>query len=110
MSRLPRLTILALLVALMTASAAWSGSPTMVVSQVFAGGGNSSAPYSNDFVELFNRGSTAVDPSRCSIQSASASGTTSPLTPPAPPAPPRGPSPLPPPPPPPPAPPPPPPP
>ena len=28
----------------------------VVISQVFGGGGNASAPYQNDFVELFNRG------------------------------------------------------
>ena len=30
----------------------------VVVSQVFAGGGNSGAPFTNDFVELFNAGAT----------------------------------------------------
>jgi uncharacterized protein len=47
--------------ALLSAPPAWSASSTMVVSQVFAGGGNANAPYSNDFVELFNRGSTPAD-------------------------------------------------
>jgi uncharacterized protein len=31
-------------------------SPSIVISQVYGGGGNSSATYQNDFVELFNRG------------------------------------------------------
>jgi hypothetical protein len=53
----------------------------MVVSQVFAGGGNASAPYSNDFVELFNRGSTPADLGGWSIQYASGSGTTWQVTP-----------------------------
>ena len=51
-------------------------SPDLVVSQVFAGGGNSGAPFTNDFVELFNRGSTAVDVGGWTVQYASAAGTT----------------------------------
>ena len=50
-------------------------SPDVLVSQVFAGGGNAGAPFANDFVELFNRGSTAVDVSGWSVQYASATGT-----------------------------------
>ena len=49
--------------------------PDMVVSQVYAGGGNSGATFANDFVELFNRGSTSIDLGSWSIQYASASGT-----------------------------------
>ena len=33
----------------------------LVISQVYAGGGNAGAPFTNDFVELFNRGTTTVD-------------------------------------------------
>ena len=33
----------------------------LVISQVYAGGGNSGALYTNDFVELFNRGTTTVN-------------------------------------------------
>jgi hypothetical protein len=53
-----------------------SASPDVVVSQVYAGGGNAGASFTHDFVELFNRGSTAVDVSGWTIQYASASGTT----------------------------------
>ena len=53
-----------------------SASPDLVVSQVFAGGGNSDAPFANDFVELFNRGSTGVDVGGWTIQYASAGGNT----------------------------------
>ena len=56
--------------------AARSASPDIVVSQVYAGGGNSGASFTHDFVELFNRGSTAVDVSGWTIQYASAVGTT----------------------------------
>jgi hypothetical protein len=59
---------------LLIAPAAQSASSDMVVSQVFAGGGNSGAAYANDFVELFNRGSSAVDLSTWTIQYASAAG------------------------------------
>ena len=33
----------------------------LVISQVYAGGGNSGALYTNDFVEVFNRGTTTVN-------------------------------------------------
>jgi len=51
-------------------------SPDVVVSQVFAGGGNAGAPFASDFVELFNRGSTTIDVSGWTVQYASATGTT----------------------------------
>ena len=44
------------------------------MSQVFAGGGNAGAPFANDYVELFNRGSSSVDVSGWTIQYASAAG------------------------------------
>lgn len=52
-----------------------SSSSGLVISQVFAGGGNSGAPYQNDFVELFNRGSSSVDVSGWTLQYASAAST-----------------------------------
>lgn len=75
--------VLALLFAgaLLLAPAARSASSDMVVSQVYAGGGNSGATFANDFVELFNRGSAAVDLGTWSIQYASASGTSWQVTP-----------------------------
>jgi uncharacterized protein (TIGR03437 family) len=33
----------------------------LVISQVYGGGGNASATYTNDFIEIFNRGTTIVD-------------------------------------------------
>ena len=33
----------------------------LVISQVYGGGGNSNASFQNDFVEIFNRGTTTVD-------------------------------------------------
>jgi predicted extracellular nuclease len=50
-------------------------SPNVVISQVYGGGGNSGATYRNDFVELFNRGTTPVSLAGWSIQYASATGT-----------------------------------
>jgi len=54
---------------------AQAASPDAVISQVYAGGGNAGASYTNDFVELFNRGSTSVDLTGWSIQYASAAST-----------------------------------
>jgi len=50
-------------------------SPDVVISQVFGAGGSSGAPYTNDFVELFNRGTATVSLTGWSVQYASATGT-----------------------------------
>jgi predicted extracellular nuclease len=50
-------------------------SPNVVISQVYGGGGNSGAVYTNDFVELFNRGTTTVSLDGWSVQYTSATGT-----------------------------------
>ncbi len=47
----------------------------IVISQVYGGGGNSGATYTNDFIELFNRGEAAVDLAGWSVQYAYAAGT-----------------------------------
>jgi hypothetical protein len=44
----------------------------VVISQVYGGGGNSGAPYQNDFIELFNAGSTPQSLQGWSVQYASA--------------------------------------
>src|SRR5215475_3788087 len=46
------------------------------ISQVYGGGGNAGATYKNDFIEVFNAGSTAVNLTGYSVQYASAAGTT----------------------------------
>ncbi|MDR3763054.1 MAG: lamin tail domain-containing protein [Acidobacteriota bacterium] len=46
------------------------------ISQVYGGGGNSGAPYTNDFIELYNPTASAVSLSGWSVQYASAAGTT----------------------------------
>ena len=75
MPRARLLVLLTFVAALLAAPAARSASSDMVVSQVYAGGGNSGASFTNDFVEIFNRGTTAIDLSTWSIQYASAAGT-----------------------------------
>ena len=47
---------------------------TVVISQVYGGGGNTGAVFANDFVEVFNRGATPVDLTGMSLQYASATG------------------------------------
>ncbi len=49
--------------------------PQVRISQVYGGGGNSGATYTNDFIELYNAGATDVDVSGWSVQYASAGGT-----------------------------------
>jgi DNA/RNA endonuclease G (NUC1) len=46
----------------------------IVVSQLYGGGGNSGSTYQNDYVELYNRGTTTVDIGGWSLQYASATG------------------------------------
>jgi predicted small secreted protein len=52
-----------------------SGSGNLVLAEIFAAGGNSGAPYANDYVELFNRGAGPVAVDGWTLQYASASGT-----------------------------------
>jgi predicted extracellular nuclease len=46
----------------------------VVISQVYGGGGNSGATYKNDFIELYNKGTAAVDLSTYAVQYTSATG------------------------------------
>lgn len=66
---------LALAVCLATAPPVEAVSTTVVISQVYGGGGNSGATYTNDFIELFNRGTIAINVTGWSVQYASATGT-----------------------------------
>ena len=50
-------------------------SPDIVISQVYGGGGNSGATFRNDFIELFNRGASAVDVTGWSVHYAASAGT-----------------------------------
>ena len=55
--------------------------PSIVISQIYGGGGNSGATLKNDFIELFNPTGQPVDVSRWSVQYASAAGTSWAVTP-----------------------------
>ena len=61
-----------------------AASSTIVISQVYGAGGNTGATYKNDYIELFNRGTTTVNLSTYSVQYTSSSGpgnfTASPLS------------------------------
>ena len=48
----------------------------IVISQIYGGGGNAGSTYTNDFIELFNRGASPVSVNGWSVQYASATGTT----------------------------------
>lgn len=58
-----------------------SASGPIVISQVYGGGGNSGALYRNDFIELFNRGTTPVSLSGWSVQYTSSAGSSWQVTP-----------------------------
>ena len=73
--RLRLLTAAAALVALASAGNALAAG-NIVVSQIYGGGGNSGATLTNDYIELFNRGTTTVDLSTWSVQYASSAGST----------------------------------
>lgn len=48
----------------------------VVISQVYGGGGNSGATLTNDFIEIFNRGTSPVSLNGWAVQYASSAGTT----------------------------------
>ncbi len=66
--------LLAALGCMVSGSAAASASG-VVISQVYGGGGNATAPYLNDFVELYNAGAAPVSIAGWSVQYTSATGT-----------------------------------
>ncbi len=78
MKRIHLLVLLSVLALPLAAAAAarGSGSGNVVVAEVFAAGGNSGAAYTNDYVELFNRGAGSVAVDGWTLQYASAGGTT----------------------------------
>jgi len=62
--------------ALLAPASAQAVSPNIVISEVYGGGGNNGATFENDFIELYNRGTTAIDVGEWSVQYASSAGTT----------------------------------
>src|SRR5438552_1087005 len=74
-----RLVALVVLVSMVVALVPFSRtaealSTSVVISQVYGGGGNSGAQFTNDFIELFNRGGASIDLSGWSVQYTSATG------------------------------------
>ena len=62
---------------LLTSQGCVPGSYKVVISQVYGGGGNSGNPsYTNDFIELYNRGTVAQNLSGWSVQYTSTTGPT----------------------------------
>ena len=53
-----------------------AASADIVISQVYGGGGNVGATLKNDFIELFNRGASAMNLNGWSVQYAASTGTT----------------------------------
>ena len=49
---------------------------TIVISQVYGGGGESGSDYKRDFIELFNGGAVSIDLAGWTVQYASATGST----------------------------------
>ncbi|HEX8635663.1 MAG TPA: lamin tail domain-containing protein [Pyrinomonadaceae bacterium] len=74
------LAIIALGFAFSTSQVAYAqGSPDLVISQVYGGAGCGTAgcsTYKNDFIEIYNRGTTAVSLNGLSVQYSAAGGTT----------------------------------
>src|SRR4051794_7541770 len=75
MPKIRLLLALAFAGALLAAPFANGATSSIVVSQIYAGGGNAGASYTNDFVELLNRGAAAVDLTGWTIQYSPASST-----------------------------------
>src|SRR5215208_644343 len=76
-----RVLLAALAASLVLAAPASAASPDIVVNQVYGGGGNSGATLTNDFVELYNRGTAPVAVDGWSIQYAAATGASWQVTP-----------------------------
>ncbi len=58
------------------AAPAMAASTSVVISEVYGGGGNSGATFTNDFIELYNLSASPVDLTGWSVQYASSAGTT----------------------------------
>src|SRR2546421_1461610 len=59
---------------LATARPARAVSSTLVLSQVYGGGGNAGATYTNDFIEVFNRGLSLINTAGMSVQYGATAG------------------------------------
>src|SRR6187399_526074 len=76
----PPLTLVLLLAASLALAfapaPAHATSSNLVISQVYGGGGNAGAFYKNDFIEIFNRGTSPVNVTGWSVQYAASTGST----------------------------------
>ena len=72
---LPLVGSAALVAAAPTAQAVDLSSP-VVISEVYGGGGNTGAPFTNDFIELYNKGAAPIDLTGWSVQYGSATNLT----------------------------------
>ena len=70
-----RLTAMAAVLASLSLPTVALAASDIVISQVYGGGGNNGALYRNDFIEIFNRGSSPVNLSNWSVQYGAAGGT-----------------------------------
>src|SRR5215210_2227456 len=61
--------------ALLAPAQANAASPDVVISEVYGGGGNNGATLTNDFIELYNRGTTTIPLDGWTVRYASSSGT-----------------------------------
>ena len=68
-------TIIAATTALLL-TAVGASAQMLTISEVYGGGGNSGSTYSNDFIELYNYGTTPIDMSAFAVYYTSATGTT----------------------------------
>src|SRR5581483_2372001 len=57
-----------------TVTTGGGGGAGLVISQVYGGGGNSGATYKNDFIELYNGGTTTISLGTYAVQYTSATG------------------------------------
>ncbi|HEX7567724.1 MAG TPA: lamin tail domain-containing protein, partial [Anaerolineaceae bacterium] len=79
---MPRLFVFALILAFIVsflpahAHPAYAVSSSIVISQVYGGGGNAGATYKNDFIELYNLSAFPVNVTGWSVQYGSSTGTT----------------------------------
>jgi uncharacterized protein len=73
--RLALLTAAAFVGVLTASGTAYAVSPNLVISQIYGGGGNTGAPLTHDYIELYNRSLSTVPLDGLSLQYTSAVGT-----------------------------------
>ena len=74
LSRFLTVSLWAIVLTSVAAGSTWAASTTVVISQLYGGGGNSGATYKNDFIELHNISNSSVSVAGWSVQYAAATG------------------------------------